>query len=248
MAYVALTSTIARLFGPLGIGLQVGTTALCGVVAFSLYGVLQLSRGWPRWRGWPLMAGCVVVVALVQAALDIGGILTVGEAFVPGMKAVYGEFDRVWYARTAFIYFWIDWLTLALLLLSDAIERAHRQEGALAEAQLAAQQAQLAALRFQLNPHFLFNTLNAISTLVIEAGATEAEAMIAKLCDFLRATLAAEPGDVIPLEDELETLPGLSRHRASASGSGWRWSSPARRGLAARSCRASCCSRWWRMP
>lgn len=206
VAYVGLASMIARMFGPLDILLQIGTSALCGVIAFGLYGAFQMSQAWPRWRAWPLIAGCVVLIALMQAALDIGAILTIGETFVPGMKAVYGTFDRVWYARTAFIYFWIDWLTLALLLLSIAIERARRQERALAEAQLAAQQAQLAALRFQLNPHFLFNTLNAISTLVIEAGATEAEAMIAKLCDFLRASLAAEPGDVIPLEDELETL------------------------------------------
>jgi signal transduction histidine kinase len=91
-----------------------------------------------------------------------------------------------------------------VLLRSNQTVRVRDRQ--LAEARLAAHQAQLAALRFQLNPHFLFNTLNAISTLVVEAGATEAEAMIGKLSDFLRASLSADPGDFIALEDEFETV------------------------------------------
>ncbi|NEX92665.1 histidine kinase [Caulobacter sp. 17J65-9] len=73
----------------------------------------------------------------------------------------------------------------------------------LAEALAAASRAQLAALRFQLNPHFLFNTLNAIGSLVVTMRAKEAEAMIGKLSDFLRASLAADAEPFTPLEDEL---------------------------------------------
>ena len=114
----------------------------------------------------------------------------------------------------ALIMFRYNWLlygpvislqTAAFVLLrSNQTVRVRDRQ--LAEARLAAHQAQLAALRFQLNPHFLFNTLNAISTLVVEAGATEAEAMIGKLSDFLRASLSSDPGDFIALEDEFETV------------------------------------------
>ncbi|HHP7239943.1 sensor histidine kinase [Longibacter sp.] len=67
-----------------------------------------------------------------------------------------------------------------------------------------AHQAQLQALRYQLNPHFLFNTLNAISTLIVERHNREAERMVARLSDFLRVTLEAESTVEVPLADELD--------------------------------------------
>jgi hypothetical protein len=67
-------------------------------------------------------------------------------------------------------------------------------------------EAQLAALRFQLNPHFLFNTLNALSELV-EVGERETAAeMIARLSEFFRATLADGPSALVPLERELDLV------------------------------------------
>jgi signal transduction histidine kinase len=91
-----------------------------------------------------------------------------------------------------------------------ALLRSHRtmriRERQLADATAAAHQAQLAALRYQLNPHFLFNTLNAISTLIVIRRNDEAEAMMSKLADFLRASLGADPQTFILLEDELATV------------------------------------------
>jgi len=73
-------------------------------------------------------------------------------------------------------------------------------------AEAAASAARLAALRYQLNPHFLFNTLNAISSLIVTRDYVPADAMLAKLSGFLRATLSADPDALIALEDELVTL------------------------------------------
>ncbi len=70
------------------------------------------------------------------------------------------------------------------------------------EAELAARQAELAALRAQLNPHFLFNTLNSISALAASEPAT-ARAMCTRLASFLRATLRTTGPGPIPLRDEL---------------------------------------------
>ncbi|WP_076417929.1 histidine kinase [Colwellia sp. UCD-KL20] len=69
-----------------------------------------------------------------------------------------------------------------------------------------AHQAQLKMLRYQLNPHFLFNTLNAISTLILVKDNTVANAMVTKLSDFLRYTLDKDPMKKVTLESEIQVL------------------------------------------
>ena len=66
--------------------------------------------------------------------------------------------------------------------------------------------AQLAMLRYQLNPHFLFNTLNSISTLVLLKQTEPANAMLTRLSGFLRHTLISEPGAKVSVAQEVETL------------------------------------------
>ena len=66
--------------------------------------------------------------------------------------------------------------------------------------------AQLAMLRYQLNPHFLFNTLNSISTLVLLKQTEPANAMLSRLSSFLRYTLINEPAGKVTLAQEIETL------------------------------------------
>lgn len=69
-----------------------------------------------------------------------------------------------------------------------------------------ADQAQLKMLRYQLNPHFLFNTLNAISTLVLEQEGRQANAMISKLSAFLRYSLDSDPLQKTSLAEEVRAL------------------------------------------
>lgn len=76
----------------------------------------------------------------------------------------------------------------------------------LAQLELQATSAQLAMLRYQLNPHFLFNTLNSISTLVLLKQTERANAMLTRLSSFLRHTLVNEPGGRVSVEEEIETL------------------------------------------
>lgn len=83
--------------------------------------------------------------------------------------------------------------------LYAARERALRAEAL-------AQQARLEALRLQLNPHFLFNALNAISALVLDGQAERATTTIARLADLLRRTLHAPASDAITLREELELV------------------------------------------
>src|ERR1044072_7645214 len=80
-----------------------------------------------------------------------------------------------------------------------------RLEAALAQAQLETTRAQLQALKMQLQPHFLFNTLNSISTLLDE-DVEAADEMRARLGDFLRLTLENTGAQEVTLQEELEFL------------------------------------------
>jgi LytS/YehU family sensor histidine kinase len=82
------------------------------------------------------------------------------------------------------------------LLLVVETQRSIRAESAVID-------AQLQMLRYQLNPHFLFNTLNAISTLIVVKDAIRADAMLHKLSEFLRYSLNDQPMGLVTLENEL---------------------------------------------
>ncbi len=69
-----------------------------------------------------------------------------------------------------------------------------------------ADQAQLKMLRYQLNPHFLFNTLNAISTLVLEQDGKHANKMLSQLSSFLRYSLDSDPLQKTSLAEEIHAL------------------------------------------
>ncbi|MDL2340882.1 MAG: histidine kinase [Pseudomonadota bacterium] len=98
-------------------------------------------------------------------------------------------------AAWASLYYGINYF----LLLEEEIDQRERLESQ-------ASSAQLAMLRYQLNPHFLFNTLNSISTLVLLKQTERANAMLARLSSFLRYTLANEPTAQVTLAQEVETL------------------------------------------
>jgi hypothetical protein len=66
-----------------------------------------------------------------------------------------------------------------------------------------AQEAQLRALRYQINPHFLFNTLNSLSSLILSQRTDIAERMIMNLSTFFRTTLTADPTADISLDEEI---------------------------------------------
>jgi len=82
-------------------------------------------------------------------------------------------------------------------------QAARERETRVLRAETLTREAELRALRAELTPHFLFNTMNGISTLVGEGHTVEARRMIARLADFLRATLDNTGKNEIPLDQEL---------------------------------------------
>lgn len=80
------------------------------------------------------------------------------------------------------------------------------QREAALRASTLAQQAQLKMLRYQLNPHFLFNTLNAISTLILDNRNRVANDAVTGLSDFLRYTLDQDPVKKVTVASEIDAL------------------------------------------
>ena len=100
----------------------------------------------------------------------------------------------------------IAWASLYLALLAGAqAQAAERREG---EFRRAAKAAELRSLRYQVNPHFLFNTLNSLSSLVMTGRSERAEEMIQAMSSFYRHSLAEDTTADVPLEDEF----ALQRH------------------------------------
>ncbi|WP_265569331.1 sensor histidine kinase [Sphingomicrobium nitratireducens] len=114
----------------------------------------------------------------------------VGVAF---LGAIILDFSLL--AAWSALYYGINYY----LLLEEQIDQRAKLE-------MQASSAQLAMLRYQLNPHFLFNTLNSISTLVLLKQVERANAMLSRLSSFLRYTLVNEPTAKVPLAKEVETL------------------------------------------
>lgn len=99
----------------------------------------------------------------------------------------------------ASIMFGWSCLFIALLYHFEVRERERR----LAAIREEALTAQMQALRYQVNPHFLFNTLNSISGLIEEGATSRAERMVLSLSNFMRTTLSLDPLNDVPLADEL---------------------------------------------
>ena len=105
------------------------------------------------------------------------------------------------YAAMYWFWFYFSWTT-AYLALSYSIT-VQEQERHAAELVVKAQEAQVRALRYQINPHFLFNTLNAIAALIRDAP-ERAEEMVVRLSDFFRRSLAVNPMEDLTLAEEVE--------------------------------------------
>ena len=85
-------------------------------------------------------------------------------------------------------------------------EMLQQQRETALEASALAQEAQVKMLRYQLNPHFLFNMLNAISTLILDGQGKVANQAIGRLSEFLRHTLDQDPMKKVTLRQELDAL------------------------------------------
>ena len=161
----------------------------------ALYGYF---RTLPRAGGLVLTVFTLFAATLLYATIDTFSFSLINEP-TPGITlprmlgAMYVAFTVL--AGWSALYFGINFY----LIVEEQIDQMQHLE-------TQASSAQLAMLRYQLNPHFLFNTLNSISTLVLLKQTERANAMLSRLSSFLRYTLANEPTAHVTVAQEVETL------------------------------------------
>jgi signal transduction histidine kinase len=186
-----------------------------GFVWVAILPVLGIPLSWIIYRAAQALSGRTVmsrwliltpVIAAVCAVQSVGDTLVhrvVRQAFGAPVPA---GLDLEATALNFLIYLWLFamYAVAVDLIAMTSTARAHEREAA--EARELVKEAQLEVLRFQLNPHFLFNTLNNISSLVITGRNDQAEVMIARLSRFLRTVLDAEGSAMVPLHAELASV------------------------------------------
>ncbi|CAA9480296.1 MAG: Autolysin sensor kinase [uncultured Sphingomonadaceae bacterium] len=147
---------------------------------------------------WSATAAVVLVAAALYSAIETWSWATfLRPGAQPDSAEYLGAILLGFILLTAWtgLYYGVNYY----LLLEEQVDQMVRLESQ-------ASAAQLAMLRYQLNPHFLFNTLNSISTLVLLKQTDRANAMLSRLSSFLRYTLVNEPTAQVTLAQEMETL------------------------------------------
>ena len=114
----------------------------------------------------------------------------------------YEQFRIAADSMVVWLFFFAAWS--AYYLATQAQAQALTAQRRAAEAESAAQSAQLQALRYQVNPHFLFNTLNSLSSLVMTGRADRAETMLLALSTFFRSSLSLDPSADVTLAEEID--------------------------------------------
>lgn len=166
-------------------------------------GQRSAGRGWPRFLALHIPAS--LVLSLVQTLVMLTIFWSVcgpsRHSDITSFSALL-HMEFVYKFRLALVAYWV-----ILTVLRGMESRRRLRDEQLRSAQLETQlvQSQLQALRMQLQPHFLFNTLNTISALALSDPA-QARLMIARLGDFLRLTLEERHVPQIPLSREMEFL------------------------------------------
>ena len=159
-----------------------------------------------------ISALAVVILALVWTVVRIAAFIYITSA--PGTW-IWADFGG-WYFSSFLVY--LCWVALYYgnkyyyraqeeqRNRLEAIARVKEEQLKRMQAEAEARTSQLGMLRYQLNPHFLFNTLNTVNALIRTGDHRTAQRMVARLGDFLRYSLDSDPALMIPLEQEVEAL------------------------------------------
>lgn len=149
-----------------------------------------------------VVGSTVLVIASLNALIDVS---TLGRVMArSGDMTAKAALLFVLQSFTFLI--WIHGFFAALVWVNRLMVSMVEQEGRLARAEAETQKAVLSALRFQVNPHFLFNALNAAAALIAARRNREAEEVVLRLSDFFRASLSTTAENTMALSDELELL------------------------------------------
>lgn len=211
MAGTALTSEAE--VPSVGLARAALMTAVGAALSFVLWRGVVAAR-WTLSARIALLAVGVVAAVAAHTAVDLGSAQLVRGALGEGPPVVRimsndplrGFIMTLIAASNVLLYAGLyAFFGMAAVALRSATE-ARERERLLAEARAATAGAQLAALRHQLSPHFVFNALNALGSLVETGRTADAGRMIERLSDFLRSSLGGDGAAFVTLDEELAML------------------------------------------
>lgn len=200
---------------------SVELTHILQIVVQALLGmILSLPLHWACRSVWKssllkrvfVSAMAILVLALIWTVVRIAAFIYITSA--PG-NWIWADFGG-WYFSSFLVY--LCWVALyygnkyyyrAQVEQNErfeAIARVKEEQLKRMQAEADARTSQLGMLRYQLNPHFLFNTLNTVSALIRVEDNRTAQKMVTRLGDFLRHSLDSDPALMITLEQEIEAL------------------------------------------
>jgi hypothetical protein len=151
-----------------------------------------------RWLELPLrrfVPRATVAVLVLATLLTAAVVLLELAAFT----------SRIEVTGAAWTFFAFAWAVAGWILVYWVVQARRRRERAAFELSVLAREAQLNALRAQLNPHFLFNCLNSLRALIVQDPA-RAVSMVTALGDLLRYALASDRRQLVPLSEELAVV------------------------------------------
>ena len=166
--------------------------------------------GWPVWRRVLMAIGAALLFAICWAVLRL--LMFMAMTGETGLWADFGgwSYPSIFvFVTWAALYHGIKYYQLLqrereMLLEYEARQRREAMDMIIAKSET--RDAQLKLLRYQLNPHFLFNTLNSVMALIAGARQEDAKSMLAKLSAFLRFSLESDGKYVVPVEEECAAL------------------------------------------
>jgi len=181
--------------------------AACMVGSLTLGGIVVAAEDWMRESKEEFRFQAREGFTVVEQGNQIRIERTAQEPLVLTMPRVrqLDHMKRVRFAldvAVTWLFFFIGWS--AFYVANQAQAAALGAQRRLADAESAAQAAQVRALRYQVNPHFLFNTLNSLSSLVMTGRSDRAETMLLALSTFFRTSLSLDPSADVSLAEEID--------------------------------------------
>ena len=177
------------------VGAIVSIVAFCTVVPIA---ITHAARYWMHRHQWMQLSGLRRRVQMVVAAFAFAVTVSVAVGVTNGLPQgrVFVPTTGFWWMLLAYDMAFGGWMGFY------SVAQGHRQRQ---ELERVARDAQLRALRAQLNPHFLFNSLNSVRSLITE-NPQRAASMVTGLSEILRYSLTSDRRDTVSLAEELGVI------------------------------------------
>lgn len=177
---------------------QVLGVLAAAAISLTASGLIRAALHFPALSRLLIAAGAAVLGSAAYAAsmIVLAKIVPVAQP-----QGAFGIARFAWETLFFLIPFAL-WTVIVLVLESGRLVR--ERDARLSDALIAAREAEIRALHYQVNPHFLYNALNSLSTLILDGRAQQADRMVIRLAAFFRANLTTDPLQEVRLSEEVE--------------------------------------------